>query len=96
MRVLYDHRPSHAARSAFADLVLVNGRIYTGDPGLPWCSALAVARGRIAARGERADVLGDVLSAALTQLKQDERLVVGDRAVDEGRAGRADGPARHG
>ena len=56
MRSLYDHRPSHAARSAFADLVLVNGRIYTGDPGLPWCSALAVARGRIAARGERADV----------------------------------------
>ncbi|WP_019171673.1 amidohydrolase [Pseudaminobacter salicylatoxidans] len=56
MRVLYDHRPSHAARSAHADLVLVNGRIYTGDPGLPWCSALAVARGRIVARGERADV----------------------------------------
>jgi len=56
MRVLYDHRPSHAARSVWADLVLVNGRIYTGDPGLPWCSALAVARGRIAARGERADV----------------------------------------
>jgi predicted amidohydrolase YtcJ len=56
MRVLYDHRPSHAARSPFADLVLVNGRIYTGDTGLPWCSALAVARGRIVARGERADV----------------------------------------
>lgn len=56
MRVLYDHRPSHAPRSAFADLVLVNGRIYTGDPGLPWCSALAVARGRIVARGERADM----------------------------------------
>ena len=56
MRVLYDHRPSHSARSAYADLVLVNGRIYTGDPGLPWCQALAVARGRIVARGERADV----------------------------------------
>ena len=56
MRALYDHRPSHAAQSAFADLVLVNGRIYTGDPGLPWCQALAVARGRIVARGERADV----------------------------------------
>ncbi len=56
MRVLYDHRPSHADRSAYADLVLVNGRIYTGDPGLPWCQALAVARGRIVARGERADV----------------------------------------
>jgi predicted amidohydrolase YtcJ len=56
MRVLYDHRPSHSARSAYADLVLVNGRIYTGDPGLPWCQALAVAGGRIVARGERADV----------------------------------------
>ncbi|MEP9398857.1 amidohydrolase [Mesorhizobium sp. KR2-14] len=56
MRVLYDHRPSHSDRSAYADLVLVNGRIYTGDPGLPWCQALAVARGRIVARGERADV----------------------------------------
>ena len=56
MRVLYDHRPSHATRGTHADLVLVNGRIYTGDPGLPWCQALAVARGRIVARGERADV----------------------------------------
>ena len=56
MRVLYDHRPSHSDRSAYADLVLVNGRIYTGDPGMPWCQALAVARGRIVARGERADV----------------------------------------
>ncbi|MDH6232032.1 putative amidohydrolase YtcJ [Mesorhizobium soli] len=56
MRVLYDHRPSHSDRSVYADLVLVNGRIYTGDPGLPWCQALAVARGRIVARGERADV----------------------------------------
>ena len=56
MRSLYDHSPSHAARGIHADSVLVNGRIYTGDPGLPWCQALAVARGRIVARGERADV----------------------------------------
>ena len=56
MRALYNHRPSHSGRSAYADLVLVNGRVYTGDPGLPWCQALAVARGRIVARGERADV----------------------------------------
>lgn len=56
MRSLYDHRPSHAARSAWADLALVGGRIWTGDPGLPWCSALAVAGGRIVARGERADI----------------------------------------
>lgn len=56
MRSLYDHQPSHAARSAQADLVLTNGHIYTGDPGLPWCRALAVAGGRIVARGERADM----------------------------------------
>ncbi|WP_432343880.1 amidohydrolase [Shinella yambaruensis] len=56
MRSLYDHRPSHAARDAHADLVLTNGRIYTGDPGLPWCESLAVSGGRIVARGERADV----------------------------------------
>jgi len=56
MRVLYDHRSSHASQSGFADLVLINGRIYTGDPGMPWCQALAVARGRIVARGERADI----------------------------------------
>lgn len=56
MRELYEHRPSHRPRSAYADLALVNGRIYTGDPGLPWCSALAVAGGRIVARGERGDI----------------------------------------
>lgn len=56
MRVLYDHRSSHSGAGAHADLVLVNGRIYTGDPGLPFCSALAVSRGRIVARGGRADV----------------------------------------
>ncbi|RFB79858.1 amidohydrolase [Methylovirgula sp. 4M-Z18] len=56
MRVLYDHRPSHSGHSAYADLVLINGSIYTGDPGLPWCRALAVARGRIVARGDRSDV----------------------------------------
>ncbi|WP_342641551.1 amidohydrolase [Rhodoligotrophos ferricapiens] len=56
MRSLYEHRPSHGARSAYADLALVNGRIYTGDPGLPWCSALAVAGGRIIARGDRSGI----------------------------------------
>ncbi len=32
-------------------LVLVNGRIWTGDPGRPWVDALAVSNGRIAAVG---------------------------------------------
>jgi hypothetical protein len=56
MRSLYDHRPSHSAPAAFAELAVVNGRIWTGDPGLPWCSALAVAGGRIVARGDRASI----------------------------------------
>jgi predicted amidohydrolase YtcJ len=58
MRSLYDHRPSHTARGIFADLVLTNGRIYTGDPGLPWCQSLAVAGGRIIARGEVEHLIG--------------------------------------
>lgn len=58
MRSLYDHRPSHAARGMYADLVLTNGCIYTGDPGLPWCSSLAVAGGRIVARGEVEHLIG--------------------------------------
>lgn len=56
MRSLYDHRPSHSTPAAHAELAIVNGRIWTGDPGLPWCSALAVAGGRIVARGDRADI----------------------------------------
>ena len=58
MRSLYDHRPSHAARGTFADLVLTNGRIYTGDPGLPWCQSLAIAGGKIVARGEVEHLIG--------------------------------------
>lgn len=56
MRVLYDHRPSHAARGPYADLALVGGRFWSGDPGLPRFAALAVKDGRIVARGERADI----------------------------------------
>lgn len=58
MRSLYDHRPSHAARGTFADLILTNGRIYTGDPGLPWCQSLAIAGGKIIARGEVEHLIG--------------------------------------
>ena len=32
-------------------LALVNGRIWTGDPGRPWVDALAVSNGRVAAVG---------------------------------------------
>lgn len=58
MRSLYDHRPSHAAHGTFADLILTNGRIYTGDPGLPWCQSLAIAGGKIIARGEVEHLIG--------------------------------------
>ena len=36
---------------AAVTLALVNGRIWTGDPGRPWVDALAVSDGRIAAVG---------------------------------------------
>jgi predicted amidohydrolase YtcJ len=39
-----------------ADLVLLNGRIYTLDPARPWAEALAVRRGRIAAVGSTAEI----------------------------------------
>ena len=40
-----DHTP------ASVTLALVNGRIWTGDPGRPWVDALAVSNGRVAAVG---------------------------------------------
>jgi predicted amidohydrolase YtcJ len=39
-----------------ADLLLVNGRIYTLDPARPWAEAIAVSGSRIAAVGANADV----------------------------------------
>ena len=36
---------------ASVTLALVNGRIWTGDPGRPWVDALAVSNGRVAAVG---------------------------------------------
>ena len=38
------------------DLVLVNGRVYTLDPGRPWAEALAIAGDRIAAVGTTAEI----------------------------------------
>jgi predicted amidohydrolase YtcJ len=40
-----------------ADLILVSGKIWTGDPARPQAQALAVAGGRILAVGSNADVL---------------------------------------
>jgi hypothetical protein len=39
-----------------ADLVLRNGRIFTGDPARPAAAALAVSAGRITAVGDEADI----------------------------------------
>jgi predicted amidohydrolase YtcJ len=51
----------HAARqnageSGPADLVLLNGRIYTLETARPWAEALAIRRGRIAAVGSTAEI----------------------------------------
>lgn len=48
--------PMPAAPAAPASLVLTGGRIWTGDPGRPWASGLAVASGRILAVGDDAEV----------------------------------------
>jgi predicted amidohydrolase YtcJ len=44
--------------AAFAgDTVLIHGHIYTGNPGMPWVTALAVKDARIEAVGSDADIL---------------------------------------
>jgi predicted amidohydrolase YtcJ len=39
-----------------ADLVLINGRVYTLDPARPWAEAVACRDGRILAVGDDNDV----------------------------------------
>ena len=45
-----------AVESGPAELVLLNGRIYTLDTARPWAEALAVRRGRITAVGSTAEI----------------------------------------
>jgi predicted amidohydrolase YtcJ len=45
-----------AAAGPPADLVLLNGRVYTLDPGRPWAEGLAITGDRIAAVGTSAEV----------------------------------------
>ena len=45
-------------RDAAADLVLLNGRVYTVDAAKPWAEAVAVRGSRIVALGSNADVRG--------------------------------------
>ncbi|MFS8046604.1 amidohydrolase [Rhizobium sp. BR 314] len=40
----------------FADLILLNGRIYTVEPSRPWAEALAVKNGRILAVGSNTEI----------------------------------------
>ena len=48
--------PQTAGDPGPADLVILNGRIYTLDDARPWAEALAVRRGRIAAVGSTAEI----------------------------------------
>lgn len=64
--------PLHAA-----DLVLLNGRIWTGDPDRPEVPAMAVRDGRVLATGSDADVLAGAAADA-------ERIDLGGRRVVPG------------
>ena len=48
--------PAVLSGGATADLVLVNGRIYTLDPAKPWAEAVAITGDRLSAVGSAADV----------------------------------------
>jgi predicted amidohydrolase YtcJ len=48
--------PTPPETAGSADLILRNGRIFTGDPARPQAAALAVSAGRITAVGNEADV----------------------------------------
>src|SRR5579884_2353458 len=44
------------ARAAEAELILKNGRVWTGDPTDPWAEAIAIRHNRIIAVGNNTDV----------------------------------------
>jgi len=48
--------PTPPGTAGSADLILRNGRIFTGDPARPQAAALAVSAGRITAVGNEADI----------------------------------------
>jgi predicted amidohydrolase YtcJ len=50
-----DYQSSHCAVNvAYADTVLLNGRIYTVDENLPWAQAVAIAQGQLVYVGDDA------------------------------------------
>jgi hypothetical protein len=59
--------PTAAQPGAPETRVLVNARVWTGDTGRPWVSALAVRNGRILAVGERAEVVAAAGPGALVE-----------------------------
>lgn len=58
-----------AAPALGADIVLINGHIYTGNRSAPWASALAIHGERIAAVGERTAVLRGRAHARIIDLE---------------------------
>jgi predicted amidohydrolase YtcJ len=51
-------QPSGASADGPVDLLVRNGRIYTGDPARPAASAVALRNGRVVAVGEDAEIIG--------------------------------------
>jgi hypothetical protein len=72
-------RASHAQGSsgATADIVLVNGRVFTADPSQPWAQGLAVRADRVIGVGSTSEILA--LADAHTK-----RIDVGGRVVIPG------------
>jgi predicted amidohydrolase YtcJ len=54
--VIFTFALSTAAASAPADLILVSGKVWTGDPARPEAQAIAVRSGRVAAVGSDAEI----------------------------------------
>ena len=46
-----------------SDLVILNARVYTGDPGRPWAEAIRIQRNRIAAVGTTAEIKASAADA---------------------------------
>ncbi len=68
-----DPRPEGAGGPA--DLVVRNGRVYTGDPACPAATSVAIRDGRVAAVGDAADI-ADLIGPATRQIDALGRRVI--------------------
>ncbi|MFG6177187.1 amidohydrolase [Halomonas sp. THAF12] len=68
-------RSSHAPRPSHADIVLLDGTIYTLDPARPWAEALAMAGGRLCAVGD-ADSVAEWIGPATRVMSLNGRFVM--------------------